>query len=114
MILIIKVYAPSLSLICGVSLIRPSLFAVAGRRRHRVLFHTWICYRMGCAATSYGAPFDSWGWIMMYNAYGYFIAYLLALWLGFLPRLLSLVFRDLSLFLVQSFDFCWLFHTWFM
>ncbi|KAI8340586.1 hypothetical protein BC941DRAFT_510893 [Chlamydoabsidia padenii] len=29
--------------------IRPSLFAVAGRRRHRVLFHTWICWRMGCA-----------------------------------------------------------------
>ncbi|KAI8333371.1 hypothetical protein BC941DRAFT_434531, partial [Chlamydoabsidia padenii] len=42
---------------------------------------------------------------MMFNVYGYFIAYLLALWLGFLPRLLPLVFRDLSLFLVQSFDF---------
>ncbi|KAI8335840.1 hypothetical protein BC941DRAFT_471808 [Chlamydoabsidia padenii] len=60
--------------------IRPSLFAVAGRRRHRVLFHTWICSRMGCAATSNGAPFDSWGWIMMCNLYGNFIA-LTSFWL---------------------------------
>ncbi|KAI8337086.1 hypothetical protein BC941DRAFT_452710 [Chlamydoabsidia padenii] len=32
-------------------------------------------------ATSYGAPFGSWGWIMMYNVYGYFIR----LGLAFLP-----------------------------
>ncbi|KAI8342007.1 hypothetical protein BC941DRAFT_466908 [Chlamydoabsidia padenii] len=63
----------------------PSLFAVAGRRRHRVLFHTWICWRMGCAATSYGAPVDSWRWIMMCNVHGYFMACLHGLWLGFLP-----------------------------
>ncbi|KAI8332664.1 hypothetical protein BC941DRAFT_505161 [Chlamydoabsidia padenii] len=33
----------------------------------------------------YGAPFDSWGWIMMYNVYGYFMVCLHSLWLCFLP-----------------------------
>ncbi|KAI8340851.1 hypothetical protein BC941DRAFT_511147 [Chlamydoabsidia padenii] len=38
----------------------------------------------------------------MFNVYGYFIACLHSLWLGFLPWLFSRVFRGLSLLLVRS------------
>ncbi|KAI8336368.1 hypothetical protein BC941DRAFT_471661 [Chlamydoabsidia padenii] len=52
----------------------------------------------------------------MCNVYGNFMAYLFALWSGFLPWLFSRVFRGLSLLLVRSVDFllaiAYLFDQW--